>query len=492
MRNVLLIVADQFRWDCLGAAGNPVIQTPHLDGLAREGVLFRNCFVQTCPCGPSRMCLMTGRYLCATRAVDNYTPLADAEDNLGVFLKRAGYRCAAFGYHDYSVDPRTLRENDPRLDRLSFSNFLPGFDDTYLHEYHSPEYFAMLRERGYPEEWCGPRICTEYNVPESGPGEHLPLRYPAYYRAEDSECRFLTGKVIDYLRENSDGGWFVNVNYIKPHPPRICPAPYHGMYDPASMPAPNRRPDELKSVHPYLRVERQIPELREELEWREMRACYYGMISEIDACIGILLEETRRLGRWKDTLIIFTSDHGEYLGDHYFLDKAHFYDETMRVPLIIRDPTTSASATRGGSVATLAESVDLTPTILAFLDVPITDRVQGASLLGVVRGDSTGSKGRVHFESDFRNRWDWSEVLGPDECLLWVVRGSRYKYVQFAHESLTPLLFDFQTDPGEHVNLAERAEYAGVVTRYCQHLLRWRMKHEDQRMEHWASNLRSR
>lgn len=489
--NVLLIIADQFRWDCLGAAGNPVIRTPNLDALAREGTLFRRCFAQTAPCGPSRMCIYTSRYMCSTRSVNNYTPLADAHENVAKHVNEAGYRTALFGYNDYAVDPRILPEEDARRIGLNYANFLPGFETGLQHEYHSPEYFDYLRSRGYPEEWCGPEICSSYNVPPEGLGGHLPLRFPAHYRAEDSEASFLAGKACEYLREHSGQGWFLSLNFIKPHPPRICADPYHAMYEPEAMPGAVRRAEELRSAHPYLRLAHACPALEDERELRETMACYYGMISEVDACVGKVLDALRASGQWGNTLVVFTSDHGEYLGDHYLMDKGHFYDGAMRVPLIVRDPSPMSDPARGSAIEGFCESIDVAPTILAYLRAPIPDRFQGKSLLGAIRGEPGANlKPRVHYEFDFRGQMPGLRDGREDACLMWVVRDNRYKYVVFGLEEMPPLLFDLQKDPGEFESLAGRPGYATVEAEYSAHLLRWRMRHEDQRMERWASQFR--
>ncbi|MBI4559300.1 MAG: sulfatase-like hydrolase/transferase [Candidatus Hydrogenedentes bacterium] len=489
--NVLFIIADQYRWDCVGAAGNPIIRTPNLDALAQTGVLFTNCFVQACPCGPSRMCIYTSRYQCSTRTVDNMTPLMDAEENVAKVLRDVGYAPAIIGYNDYAVDPRMLPVGDRRTTGLSYANFLPGLDARLYHEYDSPEYFDWLRRKGYPEWLLTHDTIHKPDIPAEGPGEHLPLRYPAYYRAEDSESQFVTSVAIDYLTKRRGKSWVLSLNYIKPHPPRIAPAPYNDMYDPAAMPAPNRCPEELETDHPYLRHMRREPALVSERDLRETQANYYAMITELDTCLGRLFTALHETAQWDDTLIIFTSDHGEYLGDHFFSDKAHFYDETMRVPLIIREPTRAADAMRGRSLDYLCESIDFAPTMLDFLGVPIPDRFQGQSLLGLVRDTPDAApKKRIHFEFDFRNRMRDVPAAAPDSCVLWVVRDTSYKYVQFGLENMPPLLFDLKHDPEERKDLADQPEYAAVVADYCQTLLRWRMKHEDQRMEHWASQFR--
>ncbi len=493
-RNVLLILADQFRHDCLGAAGNPVIRTPHLDSLARDGALFTKCFAQTNPCGPSRMCLFTGRYLCSNRALTNETPLIDAEENLAMHLQAGGYNPALIGYNDYVRDPRTLPHGHPQKTTPCYDNVLPGFDWVLFHdEYTSPEYLQWLRSKGYPETILDRIRVSEPNVPPEGPGDHLPLHFPAHYKAEDSEARFVTQTAMDWISPRAGKGWFLSLNYIKPHSPRVCPAPYHSMYAPSVMPAPIRYPGERENDHPYYRLMQKEHCLLDETEWRETRACYYGMISELDACLGTLFGFLKQTGEWDNTLIIFSSDHGDYMGDHYLIDKAHFFDATMRVPLIIRDPSARADMTRGQNLNHFAELVDLAPTILEFLGQPIPDRFQGRSLLNIVRGNTENPiRTEIFFEADFRTRPTVDASVDPDQCLFWVVRDDRYKYIQFASESMPPILFDLGQDPGEFTNLAQSPSHAGVVAEYCQKLLRWRMRNEDQRMEHWASVHRRR
>lgn len=493
-KNVLFILADQFRWDCLGAAGNPVIQTPNLDHLAHEGVLFKNCFVQTNPCGPSRMCIYNSRYLCSTRALTNETPLRDAEENLGMHLQDAGYNPGLIGYNDYVRDPATLPHGHPQKTTPCYDNVLPGFDWILFHdEYTSPQYLQWLREKGYPEGILDRIRISLPDVPPEGPGEHLPLCFPAHYKAEDSEARFVTSITTDWISRRKGCGWFLSLNYIKPHSPRICPSPYHDMYAPRRMPEANRRPGELEKPHPYYQLMAAEKQLENDSHLRETRANYYGMISELDACLGTLFEFLKTSGDWENTLIVFSSDHGDYLGDHYLLDKAHFFDETMHVPLIVRDPSPEADGTRGTQLEGLVESIDIAPTLLDFIGRPIPDRFQGSSLLPAVRqAVPWRGKESIHFEADFRIRSTVPPGLHPDECLFWVIRDHQYKYVQFASPAMPPLLFDLQKDPGEFDNQADNPGNSAIVADYCQQMLRWRMRFEDQRMEHWAANHRRR
>jgi arylsulfatase A-like enzyme len=490
-RNVLFIIADQFRADCLAYTGNPIIKTPNLDRLAASGVAFRNAFVQTAPCGPSRSCIFTSRYLCSTRSVDNMTPLVDADDNLAMCLRVAGYEPAISGYNDYAYDPRTLPEGHPYTQSLNYNNFLPGFDVRLEHEYDSPEYYEYLRAKGYPESYLNREQLYSHDVPVSGLGAHTLVHFPARYKADDSESQFQTSNAIDFIRERRGQGWILSLNYLKPHPPLICPAPYHEMYDPSRMPKANRRPEELHTNHPYWQIMHRNPRLQDDLHLREYRACYYGMISEIDACIGRLIDTLHETKEWNNTLIVFTSDHGEYLGDHWLTDKAHFYDETMRVPYIVRDPSPEANATRGKIFDAFVESIDTAPTILEFMGIPIPDRFMGRSVLGIVRNErNTAHRTEIHFEFDFRNRCDRAEVADMDQCILWVLRDEEFKYVQFAAGNMPSILYDLKHDPHEQHNVANIPEFAPKVCEYAQRMLRWRMKHEDQRMEHWASQYR--
>jgi len=493
--NVLLIIADEFRADCLGAAGHPMVKTPNLDALARDGVLFRRCFAQAAPCGPSRMCVYTGRYLCSHNSLDNMTPLTEAEDTLPMHLRRHGHAPGFMGYNDYAFDPRILPEGHPNKTSLNYDNFLPGFDVLLHHEYDSPEWYADLLKKGYPEEVCNRHAMYYPDTPQEGPGEHLACIHPALYREEDSEARFLTSAAIEYTRRRKGAGWFLSLNYIKPHGPYICPAPYNTMYDPLCVPAPLRRPEEIRQPLPYFaRMGAYAQDqLMKEHEWRELRACYYGMITEVDACLGQLFQALKDSGQWNNTLIIFTSDHGSYMGDHYMQGKSHFYDSAFHVPYIVRDPAPEADATRGTQQDVFIESIDSAPAICEFLGVPPLERFQGQSVLSHTRRrPGAPVRRRVFHEFFYYSLLKPNEraAADPDACRSWTVRDEQFKYVQFGEESIPPLLFDLRHDPGEFDNLAQTPEYAPIVAQYCQHLIRWRIKHEDTRMERWALHYR--
>jgi arylsulfatase A-like enzyme len=475
--NVLYITVDQWRGDCLGVAGHPVVQTPNLDRLAAEGVLFRRHFAQAAPCGPSRASLHTGQYLMNHRSVLNGTPLDARFTNVALEARSRGYDPVLLGYTDASPDPRVLAADDPRL--LTYEGVLPGFRAVVdLNEQLEP-WGAWLRTQGY-------------DVPEDVARMYDPispaLGAPVGYRAEHSEAAFLTGELLAYVDEQQGAPWFVHAAYIRPHPPFIAPEPYASMYNPDSVPTPVRRPtfEEEGAVHPLLAGVVQIPGLHgpdDEAELRQLRATYYGMMTEVDAQLGRLIDGLRERGVWDDTLVVLTSDHGEQLGDHWLTEKLGWFDQSYHVPLIVRDPRPESDATRGRLIEDrFTENIDVMPTILEWIGVDAPVQCDGASLLTVLHGEEPSTwRSAVHWEWDFRDptgRLTQSMFgLGIDECSLAVLRDERGKYVHFT--GLPPLFYDLEQDPHELENRADDPAYASTVLEYAQRLLSLRMRNAE-------------
>jgi arylsulfatase A-like enzyme len=222
-----------------------------------------------------------------------------------------------------------------------------------------------------------------------------------------------------------------------------------------------------------------------DLELRQMRACYYGMINEVDDAVGRLIAHLKETGEYDSTLIVFTCDHGEMGGDHYTWGKELYFDPSFHIPLIIRDPRREADAGRGRQVDEFTESVDIMPTILDWLGLEAPVECDGSSLLPFIEGETPETWRReAHVELDFRTTpnlggFDAETALGlaPDECQLAILRGRKWKYVHFT--ALPPLLFDLESDPDEMDNLAEDPAYAGLVRDCAQRLLSKRMRHAE-------------
>ena len=493
--NVLFITADQWRGDCLSAAGHSCVKTPNLDQLAAAGTLFRQHYSQATPCGPGRASLYTGMYLHNHRSVINGTPLDARHTNVALEARKLGYDPALFGHTDVSEDPRTCAAGDPALRR--YDGILPGMTPVVWMGDHPLPWLADLKLKDYDisDEFLG-----VYKPRSNYPGSEGRGRTyaPALYRAEDSATAFLTDEAIKYISVRKDTPWFVHISYLSPHPPFVVPEPYHDMYDPAKVPKPIRSasPEEEAKQHPFLahylnnqrgwgiffgHHSKNNLELPDE-DVLQARATYYGMISEVDFQVGRLIQFLKQTGTYDQTLIVFTSDHGEQLGDHWQFAKYAYFDGSFHIPLIVRDPSREADPGRGRQVARFTENVDVMPTILSRLGLEVPSQCNGESLLPFLCADTpSGWREEAHWELDFRNFTEDNGnpilELKPDQCAMNVLRGTRYKYVHFT--ALPPLFFDLEDDPNEFHNRAEDSAYQTLVLEYAQKMLSWRMNHDE-------------
>ncbi|NCF27230.1 MAG: sulfatase-like hydrolase/transferase [Gammaproteobacteria bacterium] len=493
--NVLFITADQWRGDCLSSMGHPCLQTPSLDRLAADGVLFERHFAQATPCGPSRASLYTGMYLQNHRSVNNGTPLDARHSNVALEARKAGYDPALFGYTDVSVDPRQHTPDDPAL--RTYSGVLPGMTPVVHAGDHALPWLADLKAKGYsvPEGLLGVYKPKDAGAEASERGLTFA---PALYTVEDNYTAFLTNELIKYLSVRVDEPWFVHLSYLAPHPPFVAPEPYHAMYDPGDVPKPVRAATVEKEAaqHPYLdfylhnqqgwgirydHASKNNLQLNDR-DVLQARATYYGMMSEVDFHIGRLLAFLDETGAYDDTMIVFTSDHGEQLGDHWQFAKYAYFDQSFHIPLIVRDPRAAAQHARGRRVSAFTENVDVMPTILDYLQVPIPSQCDGEALAPFCRGEAPADwRAEAHWEFDFRyvveTKGSSIQGLKPDQCAMNVIRGERYKYIHFT--ALPPLLFDLVEDPGEFRNLAEDPAYQPILLEQTQKMLSWRMNHDE-------------
>ena len=498
IRKVLHISVDQWRGECLGAVGHPLVKTPHLNALAADGVLFKRHYTVCAPCGPARTSLHTGLYLTNHRSGRNGTPLDDRFTNVAREARKAGFDPTLFGYTDTSIDPRTRDPEDPAL--KTYEGFLPGFTVGMPLPEHMAMWIADLKARGYDL----PKGRGDVYKPRPGfqkPANRGHTFTPPVFTADESETTFMADAILRYLSVRRDENWFVHGVFLRPHPPVIAPEPYNAMYDPADVTLPQRKktPDEEGEQHPFLKVKiaalaaaKGVDEHNPnnavhmpELELRQIRATYYGMITQVDDQIGRLIAHLKQTGEYNETLIIVTCDHGEMGGDHYCWGKEIYFDQSFHIPLIIRDPRRTADRNRGRQVDRFTESVDILPTILEWMGLPIPDQCDGRSLMPFIEGATPPDwRTDLHYELDFRTSPNSGSIdpeaalgISPDECYLTVLRDDQYKYVHFV--SLPPLLFDLKSDPYEMTNLANDPNYRDVLLTYAQRMLSWRMRHVD-------------
>lgn len=487
--NILFITADQWRGDCLSALRHPCVRTPNLDALADAGVLFASHYCQAVPCGPSRASLHTGLYMMNHRSVTNGTPLDRRHGNWALRFREAGYDPVLFGYTDTSADPRDYPQDAPEL--RTYEGLLPGLrPEVLLNESDVSAWAAWLADQGESLPARGYDLyLNKAAQPEWEQGGSVPA--PLALNAELHDTRFLTDRAIDYIRNQSEP-WCVHLSLLRPHPPWIAPEPYNALYPPDELPG-FRRADSAEAEaqqHPWLawQLEQRFaraPDLEARL--RRLKASYFGLMTEVDDNVGRLLTALETAGAWQNTLIIFTSDHGEQMGDHWLLGKCGYFDQSYHIPLIVRDPRPQADATRGRVREEFTEHVDVMPTLLAWLGLPADPAGDGRSLTPLLEDAAApGWRDAAHWEFDFRDPTSPAAeaALGLPQhaCNLTVLRDRSFKYVHFA--GLPPLLYDLQEDPHELTNRAEDPALLPVRLAYAERLLDWRARHLDQTLTH--------
>ncbi len=489
VQNILFITADQWRADCTGYAGHPLVKTPNLDRLAADGVAFLNHYANAAPCSPARACLYTGLYQMNNRVVRNGSPLDDRFDNIARAARRAGYDPTLFGYTDQSPDPR-----DPAA-RRSRADHLRGRAARLLGARPAARRRTPLALLAAP---AGSRFrrSSRAHLPVGAPPAEVSSA-PSAYSAEQTQTAFIAGEFIRWLGEQQTATpWFAHLSFLRPHPPFIVPAPYHTMFDPLEVDGFTRAEtaEAEAALHPLLSY--QLDKARQadfvpgtkglvrdltEAEFRQIKATYYGMIAEVDAQLGRVFAALQNAGGWDETLIVFTSDHAEMLGDHFSLGKGGFFDESQRMPLIIRDPAQPVG--HGRSVDAFTEAVDLFPTLLDALALSPNHHPDGQSLMPFLAGQTpTDWRDAVHWEFDFRDiagqKAERRFGLASTQLAMAAIRDARHKYVHFT--GLKPLLFDMERDPGNLHNLADDPASLPIRLSLAEKLLAWRAEHLDQ------------
>ncbi|MEI8302863.1 MAG: alkaline phosphatase family protein [Burkholderiales bacterium] len=498
--NVLLIVADQWRGDSLGSLGHRAARTPNLDALARDGVLFRQHYTPGAPCAPARHSLLTGQYVMNHGVMVNGAPLDDRHPTLPRELRRGGIEPALIGYTTTTHDPRRVGPRDPR--HAEIGEVMDGWRViAHLDETRHRHYFSWVAAQGH----ALPAVPEDLWLPAAG--EPGPTLQPSALPAGLSDTAWSTAHALAYLRGGALAPqWLLHLGYFRPHPPFIASSPFNTLI-PDSVIDPPVRAASLQAEaaqHPTVaealgRVQNRpffrgmagrVADLSD-AQIRIARRTYYGLIAELDQSIGEVIAELRHSGELEHTLIVFTSDHGEQLGDHHLFGKLGYFDESFHIPLIIRDPRRVADGARGRVVDAFTEGVDLMPTLLDLLGLPVPPGCDGRSLRPWLEGDTPADwRDAAHFEFDLRAGWpDPGPPPGSqdaDSGRLWVLRERHYKYVHF--QSHPPVLFDLRADPGQRVNLADDPAHLPVLARCAQRLLSWRMRHGERGLAHLSAS----
>jgi len=469
--NILFIMSDEQRYDCVGANGNPLIRTPNLDALARQSANLSNCFVQAPVCTPSRQTLFTGRYPHCHRNRVNYTAMHSNDKLMQADLRDVGYATGCVGKLHYYPPTRDFALST-------------GFDRVLLHDGahtdHHSDYVSWLRT-------VSPEEADNYRYRQTSPaqgGNPYRARIPDELH-ETTWCGRQTREMITEFA-SADKPFFLFSSYWKPHPPFEVPDPWASMYDDVEIPLPDqitldeiqRYPLPVQKI--ILRV--QPPEYQIHAETRQwMYRSYYGAISQIDREVGLTLQTLAKLGLEDNTIVIFCSDHGDDMLEHGFRGKNLFFESSIRVPMMIRLP----NVVRPGVFDDLIETTDLLPTVfdLAGIETPTTS--QGRSFASPVTSGSTGgaySRRKYVFGENIIpevitcDPLDYPYVRGegisgirhPDAKM---VRSTKWKYNYYVGQGHE--LYDLEADVLEKHNLADEPRHAHVVARMRQALLDW-------------------
>lgn len=437
-RNVLVFITDGHRKDMLGCYGNPGLQTPNIDAFAAEGVRFERAFCTHSVCMPTRASVYTGRYPHVHGVWANGIALRPSEITMPQVLAEAGWATGAAGKVHHEPQQLYPGRTCPMIQGPYY-----GFGEVHLSENKlGAEYLAFIDEH-YPE--LSERARTRTEMP-----------------AAAHELTWITDQAIDFMRRRAQAGrpFFCHCSYHELSPPCQPPVEFAGRHDPAQMPVPELRADDLakkpafyrECYEGYLANGRQPDEPR----LRQAIASCYDQMEFIDQQFGRLLSALDELGVADNTVVVMLADHGLSLNDHFQWRHGPFlFDQVTNIPMIWRLP----GGASGAVTEEMVEQVDVMPTILELCGVACPPGVQGQSLAPLLRGEA-GARGRESVLLQERQAPDLdARGLDPERITQWAVRTQDWKLVHYPGEDFGEL-YDLRNDPGEFDNLWADAGYA--------------------------------
>jgi arylsulfatase A-like enzyme len=492
--NILFIMYDQLRFDYLSCSGHPHLDTPNFDRVAGMGVRFTQTYVQSPICGASRMCYYTGRYASSHGAQWNGFPLRVGEQTIGDHLRKLGMNSWIIGKTHMTADAEGMarlglaadsvigaRQSECGFDNWVRDDGLWSYGpDGFYDERRSP-YNEYLKSKGYDGEnpWADYANAGISDKQIASGWMFRNADKPANIREQDSETPWLTGQTIDFI-DQAEGPWMAHVSYIKPHWPYIVPAPYHNMFGSNQVKPARRHEVEREDPHPvygaYMGNKVASAFQREDVRDKVIPA-YMGLIKQCDDQLGRLLDHLEATGRMQDTMIVLTSDHGDYLGDHWLGEKDLFHEASVKVPLIIYDPRVEADATRGTTCDALVESIDLAATFVEVAGGPVPDHIlEGRSLMPWLCGETPDWRKYVISEYDYSSTPQAAKLgVAPRDARLFMVYDGRYKMMH-AEGGMRPMLFDLHEDPEEFYDLAKGSEHNEIIDKLYLDLRHWGLR----------------
>lgn len=461
--NILLIYTDQQRWDAMGVNGNPDVKTPNLDRLAHDGVNFDHYFIQNPVCMPSRVSFLTGQYPSTLGITHMGVPVPEDFVTLPKMLRNSGYHSANIGKLHFL--PHANRNHsdvhpDYGFDQLEISDEPGPYEDAYRAwvRKEAPDQLDHLSV-GLPpaaQQWY-----RMMNVKDTvhHPEERFPKRpIPFPGKDEYTHTAWVANRSIQYMKERAQSGipFMCIAGIYSPHSPWVAPKRFLDMYDPEKLTLPSFPPEV---------DEKRGPDHYDDAELRLAQQGYYGMVSEVDHHVGRMLDTLDELGLADDTVVIFTSDHGEWLGEHLKYGKGYpGHDCVSRVPLLMRVPGVEG----GKRVSHLVEGVDVVPTLLELCGAPVPPHLQGSSLMSLIQGQDDAVKDIALMEFT-----GWKMIRSQD-----------YRYV--AHEDGREFLYDLHAEWGEYRNVVDDVAHADALAQHRKLLIQRLVVMERPRNRIWS------
>jgi len=492
--NFLCIITDQQRADHLGCAGNAVVRTPNIDRIAARGVRFERAYVDNPLCMPARSTLFTGMTARGHRVRTNGIPLAYGTPTMTESLRRAGYRTHGIGkihLRPFGIANGARPED---LDPDEYPESLAMWESGRVRRIPLPYYgLESVEFAGGHGSWLWGDYVTWLKAKSP---DGLALLQPKAGRKTEHEAEqawksalpeelhlsaWVADRTIEFLKGAGDRPFFLWCSFPDPHHPYCPPAPWSDMYDPRQIPLPVRRPGELDDLPPFFRQVYETgihtsgrfgPTKMSDEQLREIIALTYGMISLLDHHVGRILDALESTGLADDTVVVFLSDHGDMMGDHWLINKGPFhFDGLLRVPFIWSWPSLFP---RGIVTGALASHLDFAPTVLDLAGVPIPEGAvppkaetanmpqawPGLSLVPVLRGERAALRDALVVENDEDYLGLRIRTLVTERHQLTVYSGQDYGE-----------LFDLQNDPHQLHNLWASADHAALREQLHRQLL---------------------
>jgi arylsulfatase A-like enzyme len=482
--NVLFIITDQQRADHNGFMGNPTLQTPNLDRLAASAMVFDNAWVANPVCMPNRATIMTGRMPTAHGVVFNDRSLDPGANTFVRRFRKSGYRTGLIGksHLQHGMSKNAVvpfrGEASGRIPYAEGWNEIEDFEryvdelpedpkDFYGFEHIELSIDHGARIAGHHLQWALARggrleellIDQDADAPGSDHSDHWRQIYRPPYPEELHSTTYVTERTVAFIEdaEAADTPWLAWCSFPDPHHPMTPPGQWFDMYRPNDMPLPESRHDPLDGAPEHLKIYAGIHP-RDQRNWvapcgygndallAEALAATYGMIGMIDNGIGTILERLESLGVRENTIVVFTSDHGDMMGDHgLFLKGFMHYRGTLQVPMLIDVPSLGPGRTQS-----LASSIDLGPTLMDLCGIKAYDGIQGTSLAPVLEDQDTTARDRVLIEDDIAVI---TSKLTPIPARTRTLLMSDYRYTR--NSKGEEQLFDLATDPDEMHDLTD-------------------------------------